>query len=175
MHQINFDVKEREDGSIEVRYTWTHDIGLPTQSIVKDQYRHYTDKNDLANEVIYFLNVEEHYGEEAARELHGALIQAPTHALKLLSFMVIDLWSETQIEYKRRKISNRRRFTELSRLLHKTLSEFIKKKPNVTYGEALTALEKEYSLIRAGAHAGEPLSDTLNHRSQRARSSGSKS
>ena len=30
MHQIEFDVKERRDGSIEVRYTWTHDVGLPT-------------------------------------------------------------------------------------------------------------------------------------------------
>jgi hypothetical protein len=167
MHQIEFDVKERDDGSIEVRYTWTHDVGLSTESVVKDQYRHYADKADLANEVIYFLNTEENYGEEASKELLGALAQAPTHALKLLSFMVIDLWSETQVEYKRRKISSRRRFLELSRLLHKTFSDFVKKRPNLTYGEALAALEKEYSLIRAGAKTGAPVGETLNLRAKR--------
>jgi len=164
MHQINFDVKERDDGSIEVRYTWTHDVGLPSESVVKNQYRHYADKNDLANEVIYFLNVEENYGEEAGWELRNALVQMPTHALKLLSFMVIDLWSETQVEYKRRKISNKRRFAELSRMLDKTLHDFVKKKSNLTYGEALAAIEKEYSLIRSGAKTGQPLIDTLNKR-----------
>lgn len=174
MHQIEFDVKEREDGSIEVRYTWTHDVGLPTESVVKDQYRHYTDKLDLANEVVYFLSVEENYGEEAARELASSLVHTPTHALKLLSFMVIDLWSETQIEYKRRKISNRRRFLELSRSLHKTFRDFTRKKPSLTYGESLAALEKEYSLIRSGAKTGAPLSETLNRRPTRRRRVGKK-
>ncbi|MBI5118214.1 hypothetical protein HZA56_17190, partial [Candidatus Poribacteria bacterium] len=64
MHQIEFDVKERADGSVEVRYTWTHDVGLPTESVVKDQFRHYTCKRDIAGEVVYFLNIEENYGEE---------------------------------------------------------------------------------------------------------------
>jgi hypothetical protein len=169
MHQIEFDVKERDDGSIEVRYTWTHDVGLPTESVVRDQYRNYMNKEDLANEVVYFLNVEEDYGEEASRELINALVQMPTRALKLLSFMVIDLWSETQVEYKRRKISNRRRFTELSRSLHSAFINFAKRKPNTTYGEALAALEKEYSLIRSAAKAGAPLSEALNRRSRNSR------
>ncbi|RJP14543.1 MAG: hypothetical protein C4520_21295 [Candidatus Abyssobacteria bacterium SURF_5] len=171
MHQIEFDVKEREDGSIEVRFTWTHDVGLPTESVVKNQYRHYMNKEDLANEVIYFLNVEENYGEEASKDLRSALVQIPTRALKLLSFMVIDLWSETQIEYKRRKISNRRRFLELSRSLHGILFDFAKKKPNLTYGEVLAALEKEYSVIRSGAQTGATLGETLNRRSKRSRKS----
>jgi hypothetical protein len=169
MRQIEFDVKEREDGSIEVRYTWTHDVGLPTESVVKDQYRHYAGKHDLAHEVVYFLNVEEHYGEETAKQLVDSLAIVPTHALKLLSFMVIDLWSETQVEYKRRKISNRGRFLELSRSVHKTLHDFSKKKPRLTYGEALAALEKEYSLIRSGAKTGAPLSEALKKRASRSR------
>jgi hypothetical protein len=161
MHQIEFDVKERADGSVEVRYTWTHDIGLPTQSVIKNQYRHYTCKRDIAMEAVYFMNVEEHYGEEACEELTNALAEMPTHSLKLLSYMVIDLWNETQIEYKRRKISNRRRFAELSRAIHKAFRDFLKKKPNLTYGEALAVLEKEYSLIRSGAKTGAELSQTL--------------
>jgi hypothetical protein len=169
MHQIEFDVKERADGSIEVRHTWTHDVGLPTQSIIKNQYRHYTGKRDIAMEVVYFLNVEENYGEEAGEELTNALSNMPTHALKLLSYMVIDLWNETQVEYKRRKISNRRRFGELSRAVHKTFREFRKKKPNLTYGEALAVLEKEYSLLRSGAKAGATLSETLAKRATRSR------
>jgi len=169
MNQIEFDVKERADGSIEVRYTWTHDIGLPTQSVIKSQYRHYTCKRDVAMEVVYFLNVEEHYGEEACEELTNALAEVPTHALKLLSYMVIDLWNETQIEYKRRKISNRRRFVELSRTVSKTFRDFVKKKPNLTYGEALAVLEKEYSLIRSGAKAGDTLSETFAKRPARSR------
>ncbi len=161
MHQIEFDAKERDDGTIEVRYTWTHDVGLPTQSVVKNQYRHYTCKRDIACEVVYFLNVEEHYGEQVCEELINALLEMPTHALKLLSFMVIDLWSETQVEYKRRKISNRRRFVELSRSVHKTIEDFSKKKPQLTFGEALAVLEKEYSLIRSGAKTEGTVADTL--------------
>lgn len=169
MHQIEFDVKERADGSIEVRHTWTHDVGLPTQSVIKKQYRHYTCKRDIAMEVVYFLNVEENYGEEACEDLTNALTEVPTRALKLLSYMVIDLWNETQVEYKRRKISNRRRFAELSRAVHKTFQDFSKKKPNLTYGEALAILEKQYSLIRSGAKAGASLSETLAKRPTRAR------
>lgn len=168
MHQIEFDTKERGDGSIEVRYTWTHDVGLPTQSVVKNQYRHYTCRRDIANEVAYFLNAEENYGEEVCTELLDTLSDLPTHALKLLSFLVIDLWSETQVEYKRRKISNRRRFAELSRSVHRTMYEFSKKKPRLTYGEALAVLEKEYNLIRTGAKTGASLNDALNTGRRRA-------
>ncbi|UCD58360.1 MAG: hypothetical protein JSV16_04385 [Candidatus Hydrogenedentota bacterium] len=169
MHQIEFDAKERADGSIEVRFTWTHDVGLPTESVIKNQYRHYTCKRDIAREVTYFLNVEENYGEQADEELTNALCEMPTHALKLLSYMVIDLWGETQVEYKRRKISNRRRFAELSRSVHKAFQAFSKKKPNLTYGEALAVLEKQYSLIRSGAKAGASLSETLNKLPSRSR------
>ncbi len=169
MHQIEFDVKERSDGSIEVRYTWTHDVGLPSESVIKNQYRHYTSKRDIAGEVVYFLNVEEDYGEEACEELLNALADMPTHALKLLSYMVIDLWNETQVEYKRRKISNRRRFAELSRAVHKAIKDFCKKKPNLTYGEALAVLEKEYSLLRSGAKGNAPLGETLSKRPSRSR------
>jgi hypothetical protein len=167
MHQIEFDVKERTDGSIEVRYTWTHDVGLPTKSVIKSQYRHYTCKRDIAAEVVYFLNVEENYGEEACEELINSLTAVPTHALKLLSYMVIDLWNETQVEYKRRKISNRRRFGELSRSIRKALKEFCAKKPALTYGEVMAVLEKEYSLVRSGAQAGVGLADTLGARPAR--------
>jgi len=170
MHQIEFDVKERADGSIEVRHTWTHDVGLPSESVIKNQYRHYTCRRDIAAEVTYFLNVEENYGEEACEELMNALCEMPTRALKLLSYMVIDLWGETQVEYKRRKISNRRRFAELSRAVHTAIRDFGKKKPNLTFGEALAVLEKEYSVIRAGAKAGTSLSDVLSKRSARPRS-----
>ena len=169
MHQIEFDVKEHEDGSIEVRHTWTHDVGLATESVIKNQYRHYTCRRDIAAEVTYFLNVEENYGEEACQDLMNGLCQMPTRALKLLSYMVIDLWSETQVEYKRRKISNRRRFAELSRTVHTAIREFDKKKPNLTYGEALAAWEKEYSLIRAGATSGAALSRVLSKRPVRSR------
>lgn len=169
MHQIEFDVKERADGSIEVRYTWTHDVDLPTQSVIKNQYRHYTCKRDIAMEVVYFLNVEENYGGEACEELTNALTELSTHALKMLSYMVIDLWNETQVEYKRRKIANRRRFAELSRAVDKTFQDFCKKKPNLTFGEALAVLEKEYSLIRSGAKAGTPLNETLRKRPARSR------
>ena len=161
MHQIEFDVKERADGSVEVRYTWTHDIGLPTQSVIKSQYRHYTSKRDIAMEAVYFLHVVENYGEEAAEELTNALTEMPTRALKLLTYMVIDLWNETQVEYKRRKISNRRRFVELSRAIRKAFEDFLGKKPNLTYGEVLAVLEKEYSLIRSGAKAGSSLAETF--------------
>jgi hypothetical protein len=171
MHQIEFDVKERADGSVEVRYTWTHDVGLPTESVVKDQFRHYTCKRDIAGEVVYFLNIEENYGEEVCGELMNALAEMPTHALKLLSFMVIDLWSETQIEYKRRKISSRRRFTELSSVIRLTFEAFLRKRPNVTMGEALAALEREYSLIRAGAKRGASLKETLKKPPLRSRAS----
>ncbi len=164
MHQIEFDVKERRDGSIEVRYTWTHDVGLATQSVIKKQFRHYTCKRDLAQEVIYFLSVEEKYGEEVCEELTNALVEMPTHALKLLSYMVIDLWSETQVEYKRRKISNRRRFAELSHAVRKALRDFCKKKPNLTHGEVLAVLEKEYGLISSAAKAGTPMQDALKMR-----------
>ncbi len=169
MHQIEFDVKERADGSVEVRYTWTHDVGLPTESVVKDQFRHYTCKRDIAGEVVYFLNVEENYGEQVCEELMDTLVEIPTHALKLLSFMVIDLWSETQIEYKRRKISSRRRFSELSGAVRKTFEAYLKKRPNVTMGEALAVLEREYSLIRAGAKRGASLSEALKKPSSRPR------
>ena len=169
MHQIEFDVKERADGSIEVRHTWTHDVGLPTQSVIKNQYRHYTCKRDIAMEVVYFLNVEENYGEDACEELTNALTEVPTQALKMLSYMVIDLWNETQIEYKRRKISNRRRFAEVSRAVHRAFRDFVKKKPNLTYGEALAVLEKEYSLFRSAAKAGASLSETLAKRPARSR------
>ena len=169
MHQIEFDVKEHADGSIEVRHTWTHDVGLATESVIKNQYRHYTCSRDIAGEVAYFLNVEENYGEEACEELMNALCEMPTRALKLLSYMVIDLWSETQVEYKRRKISNRRRFADLSRTVHKAIREFGKSKPNLTFGEALAVLEKEYSVIRAGAKSGASLSEVLRKRSTRAR------
>ena len=169
MHQIEFDVKERSDGSIEVRYTWTHDVGRPTESVVKNQYRHYTCKRDIAREVIYFLNVEEHYGEEVCEQLTSSLSEMPTHALKMLSYMVIDLWNETQVEFKRRKIANRRRFAELSRAVHKTVQTFCKKKPNLTHGEALAVLEKEYSLIRSSAKTGVPLSETIGKQRSRSR------
>ena len=167
MHQIEFDVKERKDGSVEVRYTWTHDVGLPSESGIKNQFRHYTCKRDIAQEAIYFLNVEENYGEEVCEELTNALCEMPTDALKLLSYMVIDLWNETQVEYKRRKISNRRRFTQLSRAIHQTMKEFGKKNPNLTHGEALAVLEKEYSLIRSNAQTGGLLKEVLNKRSAR--------
>lgn len=171
MHQIEFDVKERRDGSVEVRYTWTHDVGLPTQSVIKNQFRHYASKRDVAQEVTYFLNVEENYGREVCDELENALLETPTHAIKLLSYMVIDLWSETQIEFKRRKISNRQRFGGLSRAVRKTVKEFCKKHPNLTYGEALAVLEREYGALSSGAKAGASLSDTLKRRVSRERTS----
>ena len=170
MHQIQFDVKERSDGSIEVRFTWTHDVDLPTQTVIKNQFRHYTSKRDIAREVLYFLDVEEKYGEEVCEELSNALVDMPVRSLKLLSYMVIDLWSETQIEFKRRKISNRQRFVQLSSAVHKAIKEFLDKKPNLTYGEALAVLEKEYSLLNSGAQAGASLGDALKKRSLRARS-----
>lgn len=169
MHQIEFDVKERSDGSIEVRYTWTHDVDLPTQTVIKNQFRHYTCKRDIAREVIYFLNVEESYGEEVCEELINALVDLPARSLKLLSYMVIDLWSETQVEFKRRKISNRRRFAELSHAVHRTIKEYCEKKPNLTYGEALAVLEKEYSLLNSGAKAGTSLGEALKRRASRPR------
>ena len=170
MHQIEFDVKEHRDGSVEVRYTWTHDVGLPSQSVIKNQFRHYTSKRDVAREVSYFLNAEENYGEEALKELEDSLTEMPTHALKLLSYMVIDLWGETQIEYKRRKISNRRRFGDLSSAIRKTLKEFCKNNPNLTYGEALSALEKEHGVLHSSAQTGTPLSETLKRRVSRPQS-----
>ena len=169
MHQIEFDVKEHADGSIEVRHTWTHDVGLATESVIKNQYRHYTCSRDIAAEVTYFLNVEENYGEEACEDLMDALCEMPTRALKLLSYMVIDLWGETQVEYKRRKISNRRRFAGLSRAVRNAIREFGRKEPKLTYGEALAALEKEYSVIRAGAKTEASLSEILRKRPARSR------
>ena len=169
MHQIEFDVKERSDGSIEVRYTWTHDVELPSESVIKSQFRHYTCKRDIAREVVYFLDVEENYGEEVCEELINALVDMPARSLKLLSYMVIDLWSETQVEFKRRKISNRRRFAGLSRAVRETIKEFSEKQPNLTFGEALAVLEKEYSLIHSGAQAGASLGETLKRRAKRAR------
>ncbi len=171
MHKIEFDVKERKDGSVEVRYTWTHDAGLPSQSVIKNQFRHYASKRDMAREVSYFLNVEENYGGELLEELENSLAEMPSHALKLLSYMVIDLWSETQIEFKRRKISNRQRFGDLSRAVRKTLREFCGKRPNLTYGEALAVLEKEYGVLHSGAAAGASLSDTLKRPASRPRTS----
>ena len=169
MHQIEFDVKEHRDGSVEVRYTWTHDVGLPSQSVIKNQFRHYTSKRDVAREVSYFLNTEENYGPEALEELEESLTEMPTHALKLLSYMVIDLWGETQIEFKRRKITSRRRFGDLSSAIRKTLKEFCKKHPNLTYGEALSALEKEHSVLNSGAKAEVSLSDVLKRRASQSR------
>ncbi len=171
MHQIEFDVKEHRDGSVEVRYTWTHDVGLPSQSVIKNQFRHYTSKRDVAREVSYFLNTEENYGPEALEELEESLTEMPTHALKLLSYMVIDLWGETQIEFKRRKISNRQRFGGLSRAIRKTVKEFCEKHPNLTYGEALAVLEKEYTVLSSGSKAGTSLIDTLKRPASRARTS----
>ena len=161
MHEIEFDVKERRDGSIEVRYTWTHDVGLVTQSVIDNQFRHYTCKRDLAQEVVYFLNAEEHYGEETCEELTNAMLEMPAHSLKLLSYMVIDLWSETQVEFKRRKISSRRRFGELSRAIRKTIKDYFKKKPGLTHGEVLAVLEKEYSLVGSNGRAGISLEEIL--------------
>ena len=164
MHQIEFDVNEHRNGSIDVRFTWTHDVGLPTESVIKNQYRHYTSIRDIALEVVYFLNIEENYGEEVCEELTNALVGMPAHAVKLLSYMVIDLWSDTQIEFKRRKISNRRRFKRLSSTVRKTIKEYSEKQPNLTYGEVLAVLEKEYSLLKSGATAGASLGDTLGRR-----------
>lgn len=169
MHQIKFNVNEHRNGSIDVRFTWTHDVGLPTQSIIKNQYRHYTSIRDIALEVVYFLNVEEHYGEDVCEELISALVEMPGQALKLLSYMVIDLWSETQVEFKRRKISNRRRFGGLSNAVHRTIRDYHKKNPNLTYGEVLAVLEKEYSVLNSGAKAGASLDDTLKRRVSRPR------
>jgi hypothetical protein len=169
MHQIEFDVNEHRNGSIDVRFTWTHDVGLPTQSVIKNQFRHYTCIRDIAMEVVYFLNVEENYGEEVCEELINALVGMPAHALKLLSYMVIDLWSETQIEFKRRKISNRRRFGGLSNAVRKAVKEYGDKHPNLTYGEVLAVLEKEYSVLKSGAKAGASLADTLKRRTPRPR------
>lgn len=164
MHQIKFDVNEHRNGTIDVRFTWTHDVGLSTESVIKKQYRHYACIRDIALEVVYFLNVEEHYGEEVCEELISALVEMPAHALKLLSYMVIDLWSETQIEFKRRKISNRRRFKGLSHAVRKTVRDYSDKNPNLTYGEVLAVLEKEYSLLNSGAQAGVSLGDTMRRR-----------
>ena len=164
MHQIEFDVNEHRNGSIDVRFTWTHDVGLPTESVIKNQYRHYTCIRDIALEVVYFLDVEENYGEEVCEELTNALVEMPAHAVKLLSYMVIDLWSLTQVEFKRRKISNRRRFKGLSSVVRKTLKEYNEKQPGLTYGEVLAVLEKEYSLLKSGAKAGASLNDTLKRR-----------
>jgi len=169
MHQIEFDVNEHRNGSIDVRFTWTHDVGLPTQSVVKNQFRHYTCIRDIAMEAVYFLNVEENYGEEVCEELTNALVEMPPQALKLLSYMVIDLWSETQVEFKRRKISNRRRFGGLSNAVHRTIKEYCGKHPNLTYGEALAVREKEYSLLKSGAKAGASVKDTLKKRISRSR------
>jgi hypothetical protein len=80
------------------------------------------------------------------------------------------LWSETQIEFKRRKISNRQRIVQLSNTVHKAIKELLDKKPNLTYGEALAVLEKEYSLLSSGAQAGASLGDALKKRSLRTRS-----
>ncbi len=169
MHQIEFDVNEHRDGSIDVRFTWTHDVGLPTESVIKNQYRRYTCIRDIALEVVYFLNVEEHYGEEVCEELINALVEMPPQALKLLSYMVIDLWSETQIEFKRRKIASRRRFGGLSNAVHKTIRDYCNKNQNLTYGEVLAVLEKEYSLLNSGAKAGASLGDALSRSPSRPR------
>jgi hypothetical protein len=169
MHQIEFNVNEHRNGTIDVRFTWTHDVGLPTESVIKNQYRHYTCIRDIALEVVYFLNVEENYGEEVCEELTNSLVEMPPHALKLLSYMVIDLWSETQIEYKRRKISNRQRFKGLSNAVRRTIKEYSDKYPNLTYGEILAVLEKEYSLLKSGAKAGASVNDTLRKRRLRSR------
>jgi len=169
MHQIKFDVNEHRNGSIDVRFTWTHDVGLPTQTVIKNQFRHYTCIRDIALEAVYFLNVKENYGEEVCEELISALVKMPAHALKLLSYMVIDLWGETQVEFKRRKIANRRRFRGLSNAVRKTIKDYCDKQPNLTYGEVLAVLEKEYSLLKSGAKAGASLSDTLRKRVARSR------
>ena len=167
MHQIEFNVNEHRNGSIDVRFTWTHDVGLPTETVIKNQYRHYTSIRDIALEVVYFLDIGENYGEEVCEEVANALVKMPAHAVKLLSYMVIDLWSKTQVEFKRRKISNRRRFKGLSSSVRKTIKEYSEKHPSLTYGEVLAVLEKEYSLLNSGAKAGASLNDTLRRRALR--------
>jgi hypothetical protein len=53
--------------------------------------------------------------------------------------------------------------------VHRTIKDHCKKQPNLTYGEVLAVLEKEYSLLNAGAKAGASLEDALKRRTSRRR------
>lgn len=148
MHKIDFDVKKRRDGSIEVRHKWTHDVGQPHESVVQSEFRQYASTEDMAREVTYFLNVAENYGEKVEHALRAELATLDPRSLKLLSYMVIDLWSETTIERRKRRISNQRRFRSLGRAIHEAIRGVFRKQPNLTFSEILTALETEHGFFQ---------------------------
>lgn len=148
MNKIDFDVKQRRDGSIEVRHKWIHDVGEPHESVIQSGFRRYESRNDLAREVTYFLNVAENYGEDTEQRMRAALEGLEPDSLKLLSYLVIDLWSEGTMEQRERKISNQRRFTALHRAIHDSIRSVFRKSPRLTYGEILTALEREHNFFR---------------------------
>ncbi len=148
MNKIDFDVKRRRDGSIEVRHKWIHDVGEPHESIIRNEFRRYESLDDLAREVTYFLNVAENYGEATEHDMRAALTKMDPAALKLLSYMVIDLWTDCTMEQRRRKVSNQRRFTSLHRAIHDAIRAVFRKHPRLAYGEILTALEREHSFFR---------------------------
>jgi len=148
VHKIDFDVKKRRDGSIEVRHKWTHDVGEPHESVVQSEFRQYASADDMAQEVTYFLNVRENYGEKVEEALRNELTKLDPRTLKLLSYMVIDLWSETTIERRKRRISNQRRFRALGRAIHDAIRGVFRKQPNLTFGEILTALETEHGFFQ---------------------------
>ena len=148
VHKIEFDVKKRRDGSIEVRHKWVHDVGEPHETTVQSAFRRYESADDIAREVTYFLSVAEHYGEATEAKLREELANMDPEALKLLSYMVIDIWSENTVEQRSRKIANKRRFTTTHRAIHDAIRGVFRKHPRLTYGEILTALEREYGFFR---------------------------
>lgn len=160
MNTIDFDIKRRRDGSIEVRHKWVHDVGEPYESVVQSAFRRYESLDDMAREVTYFLSVAENYGEQTERDMRAALAKMEPAALKLLSYMVIDLWSESTMEKRERKISSQRRFTSLHRALHDAIRSVFRKSPRLTYGEILTALEREHTFFRNALASKMDLVDT---------------
>lgn len=151
MHKIDFDVKTRRDGSIEVRHNWVHDAGEPHECTARNEFRRYESTDDLAREVTYFLNVAEHYGQDAEETLREGLGRMDPYHLKLLSYMVIDLWHEATIEERRRKVSNQRRYRSLWRGIHEAIRMMFRRSPSLTYGEILSALEREHDFFRQAA------------------------
>ena len=148
VHKLDYDVKKRRDGSIEVRHNWVHDVGEPHETTVQSGFRRYDSSDDLAQEVTYFLSVAENYGEDIEGTLRDALAAMDAKALKLLSYMVIDMWSENTVEQRSRKITNKRRFATTHRAIHDAIRGVFRQQPRLTYAEILTALEREYGFFR---------------------------
>lgn len=148
VHKIDFDVKRRRDGSLEVRHKWIHDVGQPHETVVQQEFRRYESADDLAREVTYFLNIQDNYGPEAETALRKGLLKMTPRELKLLSYVVIDLWQDSTIEQRRRKISNQRRFRSLYRALHDAIRLVWRKNPRLTYGEIMAALEREHAFFQ---------------------------